>query len=356
MDTIDRRPIESMNFGYEAGKDMHELARQTEQEVVTKRVREFLLACGLVVADDINRFGCTGAAACLTGAPHEVVAQIQRLRIDMAGGGVGLPCFVPPTLFCLGHNTIGGLEDGQQAYHTEMVSMISRELTPAEATKVAAMNVARKIKTREGVEEFMAGKSAAEADEPEAVTLEEQGPAVAGPVDATPWRRDRAAVLSWINAAGSAALSRSALLRITKTESTQLEAILVTLREADLITKRAGSAGEMFQITALGEAECRRAEATLWLSPTAPASWKCPEHVTTNWACRHCLAQAVVEGPLEPTFLTGVQLVPGGLVHVSSPLSVLEPHAALVEADKQGAENAALYVRVATFTRKLARD
>ncbi len=276
IDTTDRRPIETMQFGYEAGKDLSEEERKKAQEFVTAGVRAFLDQCGCVVADDINRLGCTGVArVLLESAPEKIVEQIQHLRIDMAGGGVGLPCFVPPTLFCLAHNTIGGLEDGQQAHHTEMVALISRELTPEEAAKVSAMNVARKIKTREGIEEYMAGNSAAEADEaPEGVTGEEP--------------------------------------------STQEEP------DIDLNQFRVGR----------------------------PA-WKCPEHTTTNWGCRFCVAQAIVEGPLEPGYIVMQHDLPP---QTSYAISAENMEKVLQAWNADGVNKARIYVLAATFTRKLSRD
>lgn len=52
--------------------------------------------------------GCTGLFL------HHFSAEfIKSVRLALAGTGVGLPCFVPPSLFCLAHSTIGGLEPGQ---------------------------------------------------------------------------------------------------------------------------------------------------------------------------------------------------------------------------------------------------
>ena len=95
------------------------------------KVRQALTKCGCRVARDIEALGCTGASHCgLT------IEEITELRLGLAGGGVGLPCFVPPNRFCLAHNTIGGLLPDQTAFFPNVTPNISRELTPKEAGRV----------------------------------------------------------------------------------------------------------------------------------------------------------------------------------------------------------------------------
>lgn len=96
------------------------------------RVLDILGACGVKVAEDINRLGCTGVIA---HAGH-TIDDVKFLRIGLAGSGVGLPCFVPPMRYCLAHTTIGGLEHGQKAHYQEYVETISRDLTPQEHARV----------------------------------------------------------------------------------------------------------------------------------------------------------------------------------------------------------------------------
>ncbi len=268
IDMTDRRLISDMQFGFEAGKDLDEEDRKVKQVAVTKGVQETLAFCGCVVADDINRLGCTGTAKAF---PESAVHMVQELRIDLAGGGVGLPCFVPPTLFCLGHNTIGGLEDKQKQYHAECVPMISRALTPEEEAKVAATDRVRRMK-RTDAEEFIAGRSAAEAEE-----------AVRGGEEA----------------------------------------------EVDLNQFRLGR----------------------------PFVWTCEEHTKTDWACRHCLAQAIVEGALEPMLgLVAGSGTADGFTPEMPRLTGAGVEAQLPALNASGTDRAELWVRVATFTRKLSRD
>jgi len=281
IDMTDRRLISEMQFGFEAGKGLSEEDRAAAQAAVTDRVRAALIAYGCTIADDINRLGCTGVAK-MCPAPVDPVAAIEALRIDLAGGGVGLPCFVPPTRFCLGHNTIGGLEDKQTPYHSSYVSAISRALTPEEEAKVAATDRVRRMK-RTDAEEFIAGRSAAEAEE-----------AVRGTDAAEP------------------------------DDNARLDALL------------------------------REVEAKLQCASLPP--WKCEEHAKTDWACRHCVAQAIVEGALTPTYYGEAS---GGAEDARTLIQTAtqdDVQAWLNEMDTAGATQTHLFVRVATFTRKLSRD
>lgn len=138
-----------------------------EQIAEQEWVREYLKEAGCVLAEDIERLGCTGVAA------HEFAVNVAgteasrmnalrlgaRLRLGLAGSGVGLPCFVPDTRFCLIHNTIGGLEPRQEQRHAEFVNTISRPLTPEEEAKTAVMRRARQLKSVGEVNDFIAGKS-----------------------------------------------------------------------------------------------------------------------------------------------------------------------------------------------------
>lgn len=78
-------------------------------------------------------------------------------------------------------------------------------------------------------------------------------------------------------------------------------------------------------------------------------AFRCTEHGELFWGCRFCVAQAIVEGDLVPHFL----------VHCDDEITTNDWH------DGNGVEErleelnvskATVYVRVATFTRRLARD
>lgn len=104
-------------------------------------VRAILRTAGAEVAQDILDLGCTGLASELSGRDLKWLSDARTVRGGMAGAGFGLPCYVPPTRFCLVHNCIGALEPGQEAKHPEGVELCSRELTVEEAKMAAAMDI-----------------------------------------------------------------------------------------------------------------------------------------------------------------------------------------------------------------------
>lgn len=279
----DERPITKMPFGAE------EKTPEAREETAT-RVRALLEKCGVAVADDINQLGCTGVVAALKepGTDTLSILAAQFLRLGLAGGGVGLPCFVPISRYCLVHETIGGLEPGQAQHHPEFVEAVSRGLTPEEHGKVALVEQARRRgrKDPEAAADILGGRdeSLSEEKEETPTSLEQQ------------------------------------------------------LYEARL------AAG--LQATAREQAEA--------------CAFKCPEHSKLNWACRHCIAQAIVEGELEPVFfVTGGK--PGDEVRERRQAlgeivlgSAVEGE--LGNCDARGDTEVDVYVRVATFTRKLSRN
>lgn len=112
--------------------------------------RAMLTRCNVKKAFEIDTLGCTGASGYgLT------LDEIAALRLGLAGGGVGLPCFVPPDRYCLAHNTVGGLQREQESRHPANVAAISRELTPQEAGHVAFTETVRRT-GKGGVGEQMA--------------------------------------------------------------------------------------------------------------------------------------------------------------------------------------------------------
>lgn len=100
--------------------------------------RALLTRCGVTEAREIDTLGCTGAAK------HGLsIDEIMALRLGLAGGGVGLPCFVGQDRFCLAHNTIGGLQREQLQRYPEQIPAISRELTKKEKGRVAYTEAVR---------------------------------------------------------------------------------------------------------------------------------------------------------------------------------------------------------------------
>jgi len=127
----DNRSIDDMAFG----------DGFPDREAVAERVRAALRACGVNFAHEIETLGCTGALA-----KGLSVEDIRELRMGLGGGGVGLPCFVPPTRFCLAHNTIGGLQEQQQPRYPEQTDKISRPLNAAEKGQMEYIESARRVR------------------------------------------------------------------------------------------------------------------------------------------------------------------------------------------------------------------
>lgn len=249
--------------------------------------RALLRLCNVVVAEDIEKLGCTGAKA--LGLSIE---QIAELRIGVGGGGVGLPCFVGIDRFCLAHNTIGGLQVDQAQLHPEQVPFISRELTPVEKGKVELIEAARRKQ----------GKSLNER-------LVDTGDILSG--------REMAKGFEAVDG--------------SSTEST--------------LRSKGVPLGDEFPAVPPG----RLADLVV------ETPWTCPEHKKTNWACRYCVAQAIVEGPLVPMYRLDWQTPHDGLPH-NAQMPGESVDAAVRGANDSGAEDAVLYVRCATYTRRLARE
>jgi len=109
-------------------------------------IRTYFERIGVKVAQDIIDLGCTGLVSKLREtsiAPGSSWDTAQYIRRNMSGSICGLPCYVPRDRFCLVHNTIGGLQtagntDGPQApRYSEVLTLMSRDLTSEEQRTVA---------------------------------------------------------------------------------------------------------------------------------------------------------------------------------------------------------------------------
>ena len=257
------RPIEDMPF--EGGEP----------------VRELLRSLGVKTAHDIELLGCTGAKA-----KGLSIEQIAALRLSLAGGGTGLPCFVGIDRFCLAHNTIGGLQVEQEQRHPEFVEAVSRELTKEERGRIELIEAARRKR----------GK-----------TLDDR-------------------IMSTTDILAGRELPDGFAADVPPVEQDRV--LPASVRE--------------------GIEQARRGE----VSPVplhVLQDWECPEHKKTNWACRYCVAQAIVEGPLEPEFT--VKNGPSGPAYPAADVM-----AEVDTFDMGGALEVTIYVRAARFTRRLARE
>jgi hypothetical protein len=279
----DNRSIDEMPFGSGAA----------DQQTVAKAVRETLRRCGVAVAHEIEELGCTGASA-----KGLTPTQISELRMGLAGGGVGLPCFVPPTRYCLAHSTIGGLQVGQATRYSEEISKISRDLSPRERGHVEMVEASRRVRGGNLDERLMKTADALSGrDLPPGVERADESDT--GFEDEQPYRQV-------VEQAPRAAAPRKPTVD----------------SNGDLIEN----------------------------------SFTCPEHRTPVWACRYCAAQMVVEGPLEPIYRVQAVDNEGHLNGAPRACAAKDVDDTLAGMEAAGNGRVEAYARVATFSRKLARD
>jgi hypothetical protein len=133
----DERPLSEICF-----------SRDVDSPLGEADMRVVLSICGVRTGQDIVDMGCTGLVLAIKAYKDSLIASLakaQQIRQSMAGSVCGLPCYVPDHLFCLVHNTVGGLQtsgnkDGPQSNpHPEGLALCSRPLTPEEGGKLQGM-------------------------------------------------------------------------------------------------------------------------------------------------------------------------------------------------------------------------
>ncbi len=237
------------------------------------------------------------ACGCTGATVHGLsLSDVQFLRLALAGSGVGLPCFVPPDRYCLAHEVSGGLQEGQDSLFPEAAKSISRELSPSERTHGRLVE-----EVRQGAE---------------------------GSNEARRMLRGRQLPQGWEAAEGGAQVE-SAEPSFRDIRDEQYEPLLGIDPIKDV--RQAFQAGRA-------------------------ASWKCPDHNKTNWSCRYCVAQAIVEGELEPVYRLAVGTKAGDRIQVTDMCPGGKLAQEIADEDAQGTTGLDVYVRVATFTHKLSRD
>lgn len=292
MDWSDNRPLAKLQFAIEAPTE--------ERTARAERVRALLARAGVAVADDIGALGCTGLIA--TASFEECVF----VRENIAGAGTGLPCFVPPTRFCLVHNVIGGLQEKQRPLFPENVERISRELTEAEAMRVVSMEELRRTKGADVIERIRNTAERLNSGESVVEEFEEgfQEPNISpSPISLLP----------------------------------EAEKIAEKLAAEALPTVRARL--KAFPVDDRGRTRL------------------CGEHTELNWCCRECVAQEILNGAYEPPLLMAAAdedglASPEGIDRVDGK-SVDER---VTELNTTGAHAIAVYARVARWSRRLARE
>ena len=143
----DDRLLEDIHFGTDK-EDASEVA------AITKEMRELFAGLGCKTGEDISKVGCTTLFSAGIS-----VEEINKIRLKMAGSGIGLCCFVHPGLYCLGHDTIGGLQEGQEAPpNPGGYGDLVRPLTEKEAAIYQITDRARRTRGDEAAKELLTGK------------------------------------------------------------------------------------------------------------------------------------------------------------------------------------------------------
>jgi hypothetical protein len=306
----------------------------TALEIVTRRA---LAACNAVTAQDVKELGCTGLAV------HGVtVEDAQATRLGLAGSGVGLTCYVGPDRFCLIHNVIGGLQEHQEQRHAHAVMQISRELTAEERAHVAVMETARRA-PKHDARDALTGHRVADK------FLQEVTGVIAGPqAPADPLAPAEPAA----SAPAPAPVPAPAALAFGR----------------EFLT--AGAPNIHFQCPACDavypwpvpglspelQPKTRRCTRCFAAPDDAEVRFTCPDHTETAWHCRFCVAVELVRGVLSPTFLMGHAEV--GTTIAMDDMQAFDGDDVtkrLVKFEEAGVSGAVLYVKVARWTRKLAR-
>lgn len=119
-----------------------DLASGQAREGAAGRVREIFRSVHVHDGSGIILLGCTGLVYKLTqisGWAGQAVEIAKFVRGHMSGSGIGLPCYVPPSKYCLVHDIVGGLQRGQRERYPEGLLFCSRELSETEKASVAAV-------------------------------------------------------------------------------------------------------------------------------------------------------------------------------------------------------------------------
>lgn len=254
-------------------------------EDLAKYTRDTFAACGATVVRDIEALGCTGLVH------HGVTIEgAKRARAGLAGSGAGLPCYVAADRYCLVHEVIGGLQDGQLQRFPEAVEATSRPLAPSEIAHRELVETARRSR----------GGS-----------------------------RDAADALS------GRKLPDNFLTEVT-------EAIGSTVEPSPELPPPAPSAVPTPAVAPL----------------SAEDMFRCPEHATTFWDCRYCVAAEIVKGDYKPVLLFESRAEGArGIFGTPKEIEAKDVEGEIASCDASNDIGAAvLFVKVAQWSRKLARD
>lgn len=332
-----------------------------------ERVRAILAGCGCKTVGDIATLGCTGIV-------HHgyTQADAQFVREKVAGSGVGLTCFVPPDRYCLVHETVGGLQEGQAARYDS--TSISRELTAAERAKFAFVEHARRVvgptsaarmaavrdllggrkgipdDTRDDLRRLLVRDDASDTiiDTDAEAETEAATDVRAEPVPAESSDTDRRAAAVAAPPVSAASPSPS--------EAYAVEVFLKQIAAglAAGLTPQVLEA-QFAEVAGVPDGVRRKVLALVQLATAQEPAWECTIHPTTEWSCRFCAAAEIVAGSYVPGYVmaidpTASEAFPASAVASTEIAERVSAHAA---AD---VNDVGLFVEVARWRRHLARD
>ncbi len=294
--------------------------------------------CQLATAQDIIDEGCTGL-----GARGMSVEEITKFRLGLAGSGVGLPCYVGPDRFCLAHNVIGGLQEGQEQRHAGAVNAISRELTVPERAHIAVMETARRA-NRDSVRDALSGHRLPDD------FLKEVGAVIEGP-HVPPELADAPAPPAPPASPAPASIPAGTVMAVVPAGH---------VPPAPAIHFECVACGAVYPWPVPGlpadvQPKERRCTRCFALPDDAEVRFKCPDHDETTWHCRFCAAAELVRGGLSPAFLMGHAVGTAVAMEDMTELNGQDIAERLTKFEEAGVDGAVLFVKVARWTRKLSR-
>lgn len=317
-DWTDQRPVAELPFGAVFPED--------QRDTIAGKVRDALAKCGAEIAEDINRIGCTTLHA------HGVsVDDAKVIRLGMGGSGVGLPCFVGLDRYCLIHDTIGGLQEGQAQRDAEQIPNMTRELTIEEKSKIALIESARRTQGKTGSDriiktvDFLRGR---EGVTPE-LRKELERLVPEGAVQEAPEGK----------ASSQEVHDVSALVR------------RLYLRAEEMATGPERHVAELLETAARELEYLKGLIAKMAALPPPTPDWLCPDHKTTVWSCRFCVAAALVNGPFTPELFVLPETSSGTTLTASQ----IDPNA-VEETARKSDKTIVLAARVARWRMQMARD
>lgn len=304
--TLEREENAWKNNWEELSENQEKLTRRHEELEEPRlkeleQVRAFLKNAGIVVAQQIWDLGCTGFFSLtrekkLFDSDEAAIERLNWFHQCLEGSGAAMTCYVDRDHYCHIHRTVGGLQEGQESRHAEVVSRMSRELTLEERGHIAFVDKARRQPGATGAERMIKAHTMLTGADQTGL------PVVAWPDTEGP---------RWGDGVSPASPEEDAQARLNKVR--------------EVADKVGLDLDELGSVTA----------------------FTCPDHKDPLLSCRCCLAQLVVDGPLAPVL---------GFSSEEGVITLIEADEAEKYVQEFGGDGLKLFVQAASWTRRLARD